>query len=90
MELDKPTPSGSPYPTTTFRPTVGETQYGVGVGAGNIGGGAAPELVVLSQDTLHVYVDGLPTTEAARKWTGAADPCPLEFSPSVAPSPIAP
>lgn len=79
MELDKPNPSGSPYPTTTFRPAVGEPQYGIGVGAGTIGGGAASDLVVLSQDTLHIYVDGLATTEAARKWTGAADPCPLEF-----------
>ena len=67
MELDKPVPSGSPYPLTTFRPAIGEAQYGIGVGAGHIGGGAAPELVVLSQDTLHIYVDGLATTEAARK-----------------------
>lgn len=78
MELDKPNPAGSPYPITTFR-TVNEKQFGVGVGAGNIGGGAAPELIVLSEDTLHIYVDGLATTEVARKWSGAADPCPLEF-----------
>ena len=83
MELDKPTPGGSTYPTTTFRPTVSENQFGVGVGAGNIGGGAAPELVVLSEDALHVYVDGLPTTEVARKWSGDADPCPLWFSPDI-------
>ena len=81
MELDKPNPTGSPYPTTTFRTGVIERQFGVGVGAGHIGGGAAPELVVLSEDTLHIYVDGLVTTEVARKWSGAADPCPLEFPP---------
>jgi hypothetical protein len=83
MELDKPIPMGALYPTTTFKPAVGEKQYGVGVGAGHIGGGAAPELVVLSEDTLHVYVDGLTTTEAARKWTGDADPCPLWFAPGL-------
>jgi hypothetical protein len=83
MELDKPNPAGSRYPTTTFRPQIGEKQFGVGVGAGNIGGGAASELVVLSEDTLHVYVDGLATTEVARKWSGDADPCPLWFSPDI-------
>ena len=83
MELDKPIPMGPRYPTTTFRPAVGEKQYGVGVGAGHIGGGAGPELVVLSEDTLHIYVDGLTTTEVARKWSGDADPCPLLFAPGL-------
>ena len=32
---------------------------------GNVGGGAAPDIVVLSQDTLHIYVDGLPTMDKA-------------------------
>ena len=83
MELDKPVPGGAPYPTMTLRATVSEPQFGVGVGAGNIGGGAAPELVVLSEDTLHIYVDGQATSELARKWAGDADPCPLWFSPDI-------
>jgi hypothetical protein len=82
MELDKPNPTGSLYPTTTFRAGISEKQYGVGVGAGHIGGGAAPELVVLSENVLHVFVDGLATTEATRILSDP-DPCPLFFSPDL-------
>ena len=70
------------YPTSTFQATVPENQYGVGVGAGNIGAGADPEIVVLSETTLHVYVDSSPSAD--RKHTPAAgDPCPLFFSPNL-------
>ena len=68
-----------PYDIQPFR-HIGEPQYGVGVGAGNIGAGAAAELVVLSANTLHVYVDGQPTTEITYESTGASDPCPIDFS----------
>ena len=60
--------------------TSSEPQYGVGVGAGNLGGGAAPEFVVLSASTLHVYADGLPTLDKTNLSSGAADPCPIDFS----------
>jgi hypothetical protein len=76
--MDLNSPSGS-YPISTFRPLVAEDQYGVGVAAGNIGGGDDPEVVVLSETTLHVYVDSMPTSDHTHM-TGAGDPCPLPFS----------
>ena len=79
MELDKPKDDVL-YPATSFA-KVADPDFGVGVGAGNIGGGAAPEIVVLSSSTLHVYVDGLATNHLAS--TGAADPCPIDFSSSL-------
>jgi len=85
MQLDAPqTPGEKPqYPTMTFQSTVGEAQYGVGVGAGNIGGAAAAEIVVLSATTLHVYVDGLPTNHLTRPSQGDTDACPIDFSGSL-------
>jgi hypothetical protein len=82
MELDDPGPPGigPAYPTMTFRPAVGEAQYGVGVGAGNIGGGAAAEIIVLSAATLHVYTDSSPSADHVYTSTGTADPCPINFS----------
>ena len=71
--------SNAPVTTTTFQ-TKAEGQYGVGVGAGNIGGGAAPEFVVTSSNILHVYVDGEPTADRTYVSAGAADPCPIDFS----------
>ena len=44
MELDKPN-DDDPYPATLFA-EVTDPGFGAGVGAGNIGGGAAPEIVV--------------------------------------------
>jgi len=71
-----------PYDTQSFH-HIGESQYGVGVAAGNIGAGAAPELVVFSARTLHVYVDGQPGVEATYTSAGATDPCPIDFSASL-------
>src|SRR5262249_19090997 len=53
---------------------------GVGVAAGNIGGAAAPEYVVLSSNKLRVYTDGVPTAEHSYASLGAADPCPIDFT----------
>lgn len=75
MNLDAP-----PYSTTMFRGTSNEAQYGVGVGAGSLGGGIAPDFVVLSADILHVYMDGLPTIDKTYSSSGATDPCPIDFS----------
>ncbi|HXU01718.1 MAG TPA: hypothetical protein VN903_12040 [Polyangia bacterium] len=82
MSLDAPHSATEPakYPVSTFGPTVGEAQYGVGVGAGQIGGGAAAEVVVLSSTTLHVYVDGQVTNDKAHLSGGPTDPCPIDFS----------
>jgi hypothetical protein len=84
MQLDAPQIAGAApqYPTMTFQPTVGEAWYGVGVGAGQIGGGAAPEIVVVSQSFVHVYVDGQATSNKAYPPSvGAGDPaCPIEFA----------
>jgi hypothetical protein len=74
-----------PFTTTTFQ-TQAEGQFGVGVGAGNIGGGAAPEFVVTSSNTLHVYVDGEPTADRTYVSSGAADPCPIDFSSALSES----
>ncbi|HMF40327.1 MAG TPA: hypothetical protein VKQ32_06525 [Polyangia bacterium] len=74
-----------PYTTKTFQ-NVLEPAFGVGVGAGNIGGAAAPEVVVLSANTLHVYTDGIPTDEHTYASLGAADPCPFEFSTAYLPA----
>jgi hypothetical protein len=81
MNLEAPRSDGQPqYPITTFAPLVADPWYGVGVGAGNIGGGAASEIVVLSSTVLHVYVDGQTNSDKTRPTAGAADPCPIEFS----------
>jgi hypothetical protein len=79
MELDKPN-GDVLYPTTTFAPEVGDPGFGIGVGAGNIGMGAAPEIVVLSTSAVHVYVDEQTTNHLMRPTMGASDPCPIEFS----------
>jgi hypothetical protein len=83
MQLDAPRMPGAPpqYPTMTFQPTVGEAWYGVGVGAGQIGGGAASEVIVLSEKKLHVFVDGQPNNDKVYPPTATDDPaCPLAFS----------
>lgn len=67
-----------PYTTTSFA-KVGEIEYGAGVGAGNIGGGAAPEFVVTSEDTVHVYVDGQVAMHWERPVAAGTDPCPIAF-----------
>jgi hypothetical protein len=70
-----------PYQTTTFH-NLAEGQFGVGVAAGDIGGGAAPEYVVLSSNTLRVYLDGVNSTSSVFSYVsqGAADPCPIDLS----------
>ena len=64
-----------PTRRSTFRGTSNEPQYGVGVGAGNLGGGTAPDFVVLSADTLHIYVDGLPTID--KTYASSGEPIPV-------------
>jgi len=68
-----------PFQTTTFQ-NVAEGQYGVGVAAGDMGGGAAPELVVLSSHMIHVFVDSIPTAEYPLPSAAAPDPCSIDFS----------
>ncbi len=69
-----------PYDVTEFFSSV-EPQFGVGVAAGQLGGGAAPDFVVLSGNALHVFVDGLTTAnDVYYTDSGASDPCPLLFS----------
>jgi hypothetical protein len=70
------------YPISTFRPAVPEDQYGVGVAAGNIGGGLDPEVVVLSETTLHVYVDSMPTNDKTHT-PAAGEACVINFSPNL-------
>jgi hypothetical protein len=73
-----------PFQTTTFK-TLAEGQFGVGVAAGNFGGGAAPEFVVTSTDTLHVFVDSQSNVDRTHVSAGAADPCPIDFSGALDP-----
>jgi hypothetical protein len=85
MDLETPHPSDQPphYLIRPFAPLVADPWFGVGVGGGQIGGGAAPEMVVLSSTALHVYVDVVDaraTNEKTHASAGAADPCPIEFS----------
>jgi len=68
-----------PYTTMMFQNVV-EGLFGVGVGAGNIGGGAAAERVIVSASTVHVYTDGVATAEHTYPSLGATDPCPIDFS----------
>ena len=63
MELDKPTRRRTRYPATLLAEVTRLRGSALGVAAGNIGGGAAPEIVVLSGSTLHVYVDELPAND---------------------------
>jgi hypothetical protein len=79
MELDKPN-GDVLYPTTTFAPQVIDPGFGAGVGAGNIGVGAAPEIVVVSTRVLHVYVDEQTTNHLTWAPAGAGDPCSIDFS----------
>jgi hypothetical protein len=79
MELDKPN-GDVLYPTSTFAPQVMDSEFGIGVAAGNIGGGAAPEIVVLSSSRVHVFVDEQTTNHLITDPATATDPCPLTFS----------
>ena len=66
-----------PHATQTFIGTTGRGEYGVGLAAGNIGGGPAPEFVVVSSTSC------TSTSTASRPWTrrrrqsAAGDPCPI-------------
>jgi hypothetical protein len=76
-----------PYPVTSFVTSI-EPQFGAGVAAGQLGGGAADDLVALSENTLHVFVDGLKSAnDVYYTAAGAADPCPITLSPLL-PRPI--
>lgn len=57
-----------------------EAQLGVGVAAGALGGAAAPELVALSGSALHVYLDGLSTSDLVAADSAA---CPLVLAPTL-------
>jgi hypothetical protein len=72
-----------PFPVTLFYSSI-EPQFGAGVAAGQLGGGPADDFVVLSQDVLHVYVDGLTTAnDVYYTSTGPNDPCPISLSPQL-------
>jgi hypothetical protein len=68
-----------PYQVRSFIGTTGEPWYGVGLGAGNLGAGADPEIIVVSSNKLHVYVDSLPTMNKQYDSVGATDPCPIDI-----------
>jgi hypothetical protein len=67
-----------PYAVTAFQ-REGDVEYGVGLGAGNIGGGPAPEFVVTSSTKLHVYVDGQASNHVELEAANSAG-CPIDFS----------
>src|SRR6185503_18708524 len=69
----------APYDARKLGPTILEPNYGIGVGAGNVGGGAAADIVVLSADTLHLYLDGIATADVTYASMGASDPCPIDL-----------
>jgi len=69
-----------PYAVTSFQ-KIGEPEYGGGLAAGNIGGGPAPEFVVTSSTSVHVYVDGQGAMHKDQLSTTA---CPIDFSISLA------
>lgn len=54
-----------------------ESLFGIGVAAGQIGGGPQADVVVLSGEALHVYPDGT-TTDLV--YTDAGAGCPIAFS----------
>ena len=65
-----------PYTPTEFI-TAPEMQLGAGVAAGDLGGGAAADLVAVSDTALHVYVDGSASADLSHADGGPGDPCPL-------------
>jgi hypothetical protein len=72
-----------PYPVTSFFTSV-EPQFGAGVAAGQLGGGPADDLVALSENTLHVWIDGLTNAnDVYYTATGPSDPCPITLSSSL-------
>jgi hypothetical protein len=72
-----------PYTVSSFI-TGPEPELGIGVAAGDIGGGAAADYVALSSTSLHVYVDGAATSDLVRSDEGAADPCPVALPTALA------
>jgi hypothetical protein len=81
----------SPFTTTVFVSSAststgpGDPGFGLGVAAGNLGGGAAAERVVLSQTKLYVYADGQTAALPAVVDDGSgAAPCPIYFPSSAA------
>jgi hypothetical protein len=73
-----------PNTVTMFATNSTEPQFGVGVAAGQLGGGAAPDLVAVSGNALHVFVDGTKTAQDLyRMDIGPTDPCPLALSSSL-------
>jgi len=68
-----------PYNASPFIGTSADPRYGTGVAAGNLSGGADPEVVVASANKLHVYVDSLPTMDKPYLSTGPTDPCPIDI-----------
>jgi len=70
------------FAVTAFSSSTSEPGFGVGVAAGNLGGGTSAELVVLSSTQLHVYVDGHATNAlpAVVDDGVTAAACPIYFS----------
>jgi len=74
---------GSMPEVTLFDAQPNEDRFGLGVAAGALAGGAAPDFVVLSSDSLWVYLDGDATMRVPSAPPGAD--CPLLFSAGFSP-----
>jgi hypothetical protein len=72
-----------PYSVTSFVSSTMEPLLGIGVAAGALGGGPAPDLVAVSFDALHVYLDGQTGSDLAYTDSGPGDPCPITLSGSL-------
>jgi hypothetical protein len=72
---------GAKLSATVLETPEGEDHFGLGVGAGALGGTDAPDYVVASQTSLTIYLDG----DVAKKAVAATPPedCPLEISTSL-------
>jgi hypothetical protein len=68
--------------TSTSLLEYSESQYGVGVAAGSLGGAATPDLVIASAQSVHVFIDEA-TTDLAPTATDLAS-CPISLSPMLA------
>jgi hypothetical protein len=74
------------FAVSTVASTTSEPGFGEGVAAGNLGGGASAEVVVLSSTQLHVYADGHATSPlpAVVDDGVTAAACPIYFPTSAA------
>jgi hypothetical protein len=74
---------GTTPEVTLFDAQPNEDRFGLGVAAGALAGGAAPDFVILSSDSLWVYLDGDVTMRVPSAPLGAD--CPIAFSAGFSP-----